>query len=288
MATNRLRSRPGSTICFSASESNVTFDQAFRCPAFGTDALSALAFRAWLLTSHGVEGDGVPEGRVWERAVLEQLIVPGLSDHQRAGFTTLFGITSYSGCRHEFDAASRGWAGRVMAECKALSAGVSKNDVAIFDTKTFDHYAVEIPRASGESWWRLLVSASPVADGVRRLCATKSIIVIEPGRLPWPVLCWLAGRPMADTRLAEPLLREALRLGPRACASMQQRWVHDGCGGLRYDLTWWRQDDLDFVQDELGHDWLDLLDIEVPGWLESRAEPLVARMRRASRLARTG
>jgi len=73
MATNRLRSRPGSTICFSASESNVTFDQAFRCPAFGTDALSALAFRAWLLTSHGVEGDGVPEGRVWERAVLELL-----------------------------------------------------------------------------------------------------------------------------------------------------------------------------------------------------------------------
>lgn len=269
------------------SESHVESGQVSRHAALGADTLPTLAFRAWLLASHGVEGDGMPEGRAWERAVLEQLTVPGLSDRQQAGFTTLFGITSYSGCRHEFDAASRGWAGRVIAECKALSAGVSKNDVAIFDVKTLDHYAAEIPRARGEPWWRLLVSASPVADGVRRLCATKSIIVVEPGRVPWPVLCWLAGRPTADIRLAEPLLREALRLGPRACASMQQRWVHDGYGGLRYDLTWWSQDDLDdldFVQDELGHDWLDLLDIEAPGWLESRAEPLVTAMRRSSRL----
>lgn len=269
----------------------MTSGQAFRCTTSGTTTLATLTFRAWLLASHGVEGDGMPEGRAWERAVLEQLIVPGLSDYQQAGFTTLFGMTSFSGCRHEFDAASRGWVGRVIAECKALSGGVSKNDVAVFDTKTFDHYAAEIPGVMGESWWRLLVSASPVDNGVRRLCATKSIIVVEPGRVPWPVLCWLAGRPTADTKLAEPLLREALRLGPQACASMQQRWPYDGCGSLHYDLGWWRSndlEDLDFVQDELGYDWLDLLDVEAPGWLESRAESLVTRMRRASNLARTG
>jgi hypothetical protein len=72
---------------------------------------------------------------------------------------------------------------------------------------------------------------------------------------------------------------------------MQHRWVYDGHGGLRYDLTWWRPEDLDdleFIQVELGHDWLDLLDLEAPGWLESRAEPLVTRMRRPSRLAIAG
>ena len=70
---------------------------------------------------------------------------------------------------------------------------------------------------------------------------------------------------------------------------MQARWDYDGEGGLRYHLTWWRPDDLDdldYVQDELGHDWLDLLDIEAPGWLETKAEPLVTRLRRDSALAR--
>jgi hypothetical protein len=215
---NRLRSLPGSTICSWASDPEVNPDQSIHLSILSADVLPKLAFRAWLLASHAVEGEDIPEGRARERAVFEQLIVPGLSGHQQAGFTTLFGNVSYSGCRHEFDAASRGWAGRAIAECKALSAGVSKSDVAAFDVKTFDHYAAEASQASGESWWRLLVSASPVEEGVRRLCATKSIIVVEPGRVPWPVLCWLAGRPTADIHLAEPLLREALRLGPQVCA----------------------------------------------------------------------
>ncbi len=257
-------------------------------PELGADLLPKLTLDAWLLTSHGAEGDGLPEGRAWERAVLAQLVRPGLSEYQHAGFTTLFGAPSASGCRHELDAAARGWAGQVITECKALGAGVTKSDVAIFDTKTFDHYAAEMPNAADQAWWRLMVSASPVADGVRRLCVMKGIIVIEPGRVPWPVLRWLASRPSADTRLAEPLLREALRLGPRACATMQQRWVYDGCGGLRWDLTWWTPTDLDdltYVQEELGYDWLDLLDQNAPGWLEARAEPLVRRLRVASSLA---
>jgi hypothetical protein len=255
---------------------------AVRHPDLGADVLPKLCLDAWLLASHGVEGQGLPEGRAWEQAVLAQLIAPGLSEYQHAGFTTLFNRTSYSGCRHELDAAARGWAGRVIAECKSLSAGMTKNDVAIFDEKTFDHYAAEMPGARHDAWWRLMVSASPADHGVRRLCATKGIILIEPGRVPWPVLCWIAGRPTADIRLAEVLLREALRLGLRAGATMQERWAYDDHGGVRFDLTWWTPsdlDDLEYVQDELGHDWLDVLDLEAPGWLEARAEPLVARLR---------
>jgi hypothetical protein len=252
---------------------------------FGADLLPKLTFDAWLLASHGVEDGRLPEGRAWERAVLAQLVRPGLSEYQTAGLTTLFGGRSASGCRHELDAAARGRAGLVIAECKAQGTGITKNDVAVFDVKTFDHYAAEMPQAADQAWWRLMVSASPVSDGVRRLCAMKGIIVIEPGRVPWPVLCWLASRPSADTRLAEPLLREALRLGPKACLTMQQRWKHDGTGGLRWDLTWWTPTDLDdltYVQQELGNDWLDLLDHHAPGWLEARAEPLIGRLRAAA------
>ena len=258
-------------------------------PELGADLLPKLTLDTWLLTSHGVEGDGLPEGRAWERAVLTQLARPGLSEFQHAGLTALFGVQSASGCHHELDAAARGWAGQVIIECKARGAGMTKSDVAIFDTKTFDHYLAGMPDSAVQVWWRLMVSASPVADSVRRLCAMRGIMVIEPGRVPWPVLCWVASRYSADTRLAEPLLREALRLGPRACSTMQQRWAYDGHDGLRWDLTWWTPsdlDDLNYVQEELGGDWLDLLDQHAPGWLEARAEPLVRRLRAASSLAR--
>lgn len=244
--------------------------------------LANVALEVWLLTSHGVEGGQLPDGRAWERHVLDQLVRPQTYQFQNAGQTTLFEQSAASGCRHEIDAAVRGSAGTVIAECKSVRGGITKSDVAVFDAKTFDYYAAQMPTAATDIWWRFMVSAAPASDKVRRLCSLKGIILIEPGRVPWPVLCWLAGRPSADVWLRESLLREALRIGPRACTSMQQRWVYDHPGGLRWDLdllTSADLDDLAYVQEELGQDWLDLLDREAPGWLEMRAEPLIRRLR---------
>ena len=59
-----------------------------------------------------------------------------------------------------------------MVEAKARADGLRKDDVALFHLKTFDYYSGALPSASSDRWWRLFVSAVPVREGVRRLCAT--------------------------------------------------------------------------------------------------------------------
>jgi hypothetical protein len=171
----------------------------------------------------------------------------------------------------------------VLVEAKARADGLRKDDVALFHLKTFDYYLGALPGASSDRWWRVLVSAGPVREDVRRLCATHAIVVVEPGILPIPVLIWTAGRPEADTFLRNPLLQDLLHIGGRAMVPMQQRWAPDGAGGLRYDTTWWNSDALDdlaLLQQELSEDVLNLYETRDPGRLQRRAAALVERARR--------
>jgi hypothetical protein len=247
------------------------------------DPLTAVCLDAWLLASHGAEGDGVPEGRAWEAAVAELLAQPGMSRRQGPGGTTLLGLPSASGCRHELDGAAAGWPGLLITECKARTNGIMKADIATFESKTFDFYTGNLDRAAGDHWWRILVSATPVAEGLRRMCFCGATILVEPGRLPLPVLLWTAAAVNADIVLPELLLAEALRLGGRAQAPMQARWTPDGSGSLRYDTTWWTAtalDDLIYVQDELSGALLDLYDRHGGHYLEHRAAALRDQLRR--------
>jgi hypothetical protein len=242
------------------------------------DLLTSITLDAWLLATYGPAPESLPDGRTWERTVSDSLRHPGIHRRQHAGFTHLFDQRSTSGCRHELDGAADGWAGRVVVEAKARADGLRKDDVALFHLKTFDYYTRALPGASSDRWWRLLVSAGPVREDVRRLCATQAIVVVEPGILPIPVLVWTAGRPEADRFLRNPLLQELLRIGGRAMAPMQQRWAPDGAGGLRYDTTWWKPDALDdlvWLQKEVSEDVLNLYETWDPKWLRGRAAKLV-------------
>lgn len=168
-------------------------------------------------------------------------------------------------------------------EAKARSDGLTKADVAVFDLKTRDYYVAALPGAAPDRWWRLLVSAGPVAPDLRRLCATLAVIVVEPDVLPLPVLAWIAGRPSADGFFREALLREVLDVAGRASSSIQERWVPDGAGGIRYDATRWSPDklgDLVWLQEELSGEVLDLYDTQAPGRLRGRSDGLTARLRR--------
>lgn len=246
------------------------------------DLLTSLTLDAWLLATYGPSAGTLPDGRAWERAVTDSLRHPGIRRRQHAGLTHLFGQGSSSGCRHELDGAADGWAGRVVMEAKARADGLSKADVASFHLKSYDYYVGALPNASSDRWWQLLVSAGPVKPGLRRLCATHAIIVVEPGILPLPVLTWTAGRPEADRCLRDSLLQELLRIGGKAMASMQQRWAPDSTGGLRYDTTWWTPDALDdlaWLQQELSEDVLALYEKRAPGTLRRRAADLVERVR---------
>ncbi|MBW3642842.1 MAG: hypothetical protein KY447_08020 [Actinobacteria bacterium] len=179
------------------------------------DPLTAVCLDAWLLASHGPPGAGLPEGREWEAAVGTLLSQPGMTRRQGPGGTTLLGRRSASGCGHELDAAAEGWAGTLIVECKARADGLAKADVATFEAKCFDLYAGNLAAAADQRWWRLLVSAAPVATGLRRLCASGGTILVDPAVVPVPVLAWVAARPSADLHLPEALLCEMLRLGER-------------------------------------------------------------------------
>lgn len=249
------------------------------------DLLPEVCLDAFLVARYCF-GDGFPEGRAWERATSELLQRPGLDRHQQAGLTTLFGGTSYTGCAHEIDAAASGWRGCLIAECKAKSGGVDKADVATFDLKTFDYYCADVEANSRARWWRLLVSAGPVAPTIRALCFRLGIVLCDPERFPLPVLLHAASQPIADDHLPEIELAEVVRLGEPACATMHERWRPTGDGQLLFrPRRWSRQDvcDLLWLQDDLTEQLLDLYDLYAPERLERRVSLL--RLRIDARLA---
>ncbi len=241
-----------------------------------SDLLAEISLDAFLAARYCV-GDGLPEGRAWERAVGTLLYRPGLSRHQHAGLTTLFGTPSVSGCAHELDAAASGWRGSLLLECKALGNGVAKNDVATFELKTFDYYCGQLDTVADDRWWRMLVSATPAPNPVRALCFRLGIVLCEPGRFPLPVLLHVAGNPSADDVLPAVKLRELVRLGEGPCEPMQKRWRIIGDEVRLRPVRWSKQDtdDLLWLQTELSDDLFDVYDTHAPGRLDRR----VARLR---------
>lgn len=245
-----------------------------------TNPLAEIALDAFLAARYCV-GGGLPDGRAWERAAGTLLQRPGLTRHQYAGLTTLFGNPSRSGCAHELDAVGSGWQGCVLFECKALSAGVTKADVATFHLKTFDFYCGQLDTAADDRWWRLLISASPASDTIRALCLRTGVILCDPQRFPLPVLLRAAAHPAGDDALPIVKLRELLRLGEMSCQPLQEQWRIVG-GELRYrPIDWSRVDvaDLLWLQDELSDDLFDAYDRFVPGRLERRIDRLMTAIR---------
>jgi hypothetical protein len=255
------------------------------------DPLVAFCLDAWLLTAYADHGASqLPNGREWEHQVAGLLTTTGFSRRQGPGGTTLLGLTARTGVRHELDGVGRWQArsngehpnGTVVLEAKA-SAGLPKSEVITFAAKVFDFYVNQLPSAAETRWYPILVSAAQVSDVVRRMCAERAVILIEPARLPLPVLMWMAARPGADARLRPRLLAECVRLAPRACAAVQERWTLLRDGRVAYDPRWWNATalrDLCYVQDELSGDVLDLYDRYRPDALERRAAILTAELRR--------
>lgn len=130
-----------------------------------------------------------------------------------------------------------------------------------------------------------MVSSSPVADGIRRLCLQNSVLLCEPTHLPLPVLLRAASKPTADMYLRAALLQEMIRLGERACLAMQDRWRIHNSDELRFQPLLWSRgeiEDLLWLQQELSEDVIELYDRHRPGRLERRASKLHHRLRVAT------
>ena len=251
------------------------------------NVLAELTLDAWLLARACVDpARSLVDGRAWERGIGDLLWRPGFAHRQGPGTTTLFGLPAASGAAHELDAGAVGQGGSVIVECKSQGHGVTKADAAVFHEKTLDFYCGRPDVLGRERWWRLMVSSSPVTDGVRAFCVQLGVILCDPVRLPLPVVVRTGCHRSADLYFRETLLQEAVRLGEPALMPMQKRWTYDTTtGDIRFRpqvLGASEIEDLLWLQDELGADILDLYDLRYEGLLEKRQRALMDRFRKSA------
>jgi hypothetical protein len=191
----------------------------------------------------------------------------------------LFGIRAASGLQHEVDGAAAQWWGCIVLEAKAhQGVGPSKDDVCVFQQKTFDLCLGRRQAGVTNFHWRVLASLGPVRDALRRYCYLHGIIVADPALLPLPLLLRYANRSAADCLASPVLWRELMRLAERAVVPFEKRYVPVGdC--LHFDTRWWTPTDLDdllYVQHELTEALLERLDEAAPAFFADRAVELLA------------
>jgi hypothetical protein len=203
---------------------------------------------------------------------------------QRAGVHVLWGLRAASGTRHELDAASRRGGSAYLIEAKA-TACLTKADFAVFELKASDYYFARWRDARSHAWWMILSSAGGADDAVRRLAAHRAIVLVEPERLPLPVLYHHAIHPAARAQFPGTLCREFVRLAPRSVQALQERFVPDLASGRLLlepcPYTIIELDDLLFLQSEMTDEVLARYDRLAPGRLEARAARLLGYLLRS-------
>ena len=240
------------------------------------DLLAAFSLEAWLLARFSMTP---VEWRAWEQAIGDLLRRPQLPNRQRAGMTTLFSVQAASGIAHELDAVAAGGDTVIVVECKAQTSGVAKADAALFHEKTLDFFYAMPRHFRTERWWRVIASSTPVSNSVRAFCMSLGLVLIDPSRLPLPVLLRVASRPGADMCLREALLQDLVRLAEHAVLPLQDKWrYHADVNEMRVQPATMSPDGIQgllWLQEELGSDILDLYDLHHPGTLECRADVLL-------------
>jgi hypothetical protein len=243
--------------------------------------LAKVSLDLWLLGQQAPDAR-LPDGLAYQAAVARTLWRPGMRCVQQAGVHVLWGLRSASGTAHELDAAGRAGGAAYLIEAKAR-ASLTKADLAVFELKASDYYFGRWKSVIAHAWWMILASAGPTDDASRRLAAHRAIILVEPNRLPIPVLHHHCRHPASRGLLPQTLCREFLRLSPRALQPLQERYVPDLTSDrlvlepCPYSAT--ELDDLLFLQCELTDEVLARYDRLAPGRLEARAARLLRYLR---------
>ncbi|RKH41311.1 hypothetical protein D7Y23_33255 [Corallococcus sp. AB050B] len=167
-----------------------------------------------------------------------------------------------------------------MVEAKAVADGPTKADICVFDRKTFDLYMARMRAGQAGAHHRILVSSTPVREDLLRYCYLYGILCVDPLLLPLPLLLGMAARPAADLFFDPVLLSELVRLGEPACAPLETRYAPKG-DSMRISLhepSAKDLEDLTWIHRVLSDEVLEVLDIELPGYFEDRAERLLSSM----------
>ena len=136
-----------------------------------------------------LEQTGPAKGGEFENAIISYVRGSQPFPQRAEGTDFVLGRETLSGFNHETDAVIESDTWTALAELKALTNGEPKNEIMIFNQKSLDFF-LAVPKKTTilKPTYRLLVSANDVPEDVQKFCYNWRIIVIEPSKLPIPVL----------------------------------------------------------------------------------------------------
>lgn len=248
-------------------------------PALLPENLLDLVARTYSLVEvGGLNGCGAQRGRNFEQLFYDLCDRRGIHLSERAGARTVAEGRSASGLPHEVDGATRTVEYITHWELKHLSRGVPKNELLIFNGKGLDFLQGTRRPAAHKPVLRFLLSGASVRDECRYFAVVWGIMIIEPFRLPLPLLYEAVAR------------GAAVCLSPAECDVVRER-VYWACRPLQSvvtELHEWSsalsgpspcgpgalrisKEVLD-VQEQIGATVVDYLDEHHHDWLDDAAE----------------
>jgi hypothetical protein len=239
-------------------------------------AVLELLVRAFAIVEvGGITGLGPDRGRRFERLFYRLCDRLGVHLTERAGGRSVAGQRSASGLTHEVDGATRAGVANTYWELKHLSVPVEKNELLIFNAKALDFLYDASRLFRRTPLLRFLMSGQNLRDECRLYAIQWGIIIIEPNRLPLPLIYEALMRGcVPDLSAADQ--RAVSALAPWACRSLQQvtadfveRSKADTCTPESIRR---RSREVSAMQEQIGSDILDMLEAQYPEWLNDLAQ----------------
>jgi hypothetical protein len=237
--------------------------------------VAALAFA--VVEVGGLTGYGPERGRDFERLFYRICDRRGVYLTERAGSRSLAGQRSASGFRHEVDGATRALECITHWELKHLTSELVKNELLVFNGKGMDFLYGSDPLYARVPLRRFLLSGSEVGEESRLYSVQWGIMLIEPYRLPLPLLYEAVARG-AGCGLSEHDRAAVRSLVPWACRSLQlflkeiNDWIAGSdqtrCGPLANRHA----REVIAVQAQIGPDVIDCLAEQCPEWIDEAAK----------------
>jgi hypothetical protein len=244
------------------------------CPRCASNLLDVIARAFAVVQVGGLHGTGPVRGRNFEHLFYALCERRGLVLTETAGARSVGGQHSGSGFAHEVDAASRGAQFATHWELKHLSVSPDKNDFLIFNGKSMDFLVGHDECAATTPLIRFFLTATNVSDECRRYSAFWGISIIEPDRLPLPLLYESVIRGGASF-LSDADCRAVKEVLPRGFRSLQDS-IADLANQTknrknRIEASHWVAELVD-IQEQIGAEMFDYLDDLQLDWLDELAE----------------
>lgn len=229
----------------------------------------------------GLSGCGPERGRNFENLFYSLCQRRGVYLTEKAGSTSLAEQRSASGLRHEVDGGARDVTCVTHWELKHLTTKLEKNELLIFNSKSLDFLQGSSQFYAGIPMRRFLLSGQNIRDDCRHYAALWGIAVIEPARLPLPLIYEATARGAAES-LSEVDCHAVRNLAVWSCRSLQTvlHEIEDWCRGVDTTLIHGGPDCLRAaksaadLQEQVGASVIDYLDDLFPDWVDEAAEEI--------------